>query len=65
MNLRKTKIMVFGSNKRSKICDFKLGSDIIESTDTYCYLGITIDKNGNFTTALDELRKSHYVHFMV
>ena len=49
--------MVFGSNKRSKIMNFKIGSKAIEITNKYCYLGISIDKNGNFTSTLDELRK--------
>ena len=65
VNLTKTKILVFGSNKRGKIHDFKLGAEIIERTNKYCYLGITIDKNGNFTTALDELRKKPYELYMV
>ena len=49
--------MVFGSNKRSKIMNFKIGSEAIEITNKYCYLGFTIDKNGNFTSALEDLRK--------
>ena len=38
--------------------NFKIGSEAIEITNKYCYLGITIDKNGNFTRTLDELRKT-------
>ena len=50
-------MIVFGANKRSKIKDFKIGSEIIERTDKYCYLGIVIQQNGNFCVALNELRK--------
>ena len=57
INISKTKVIVFGSNSRSKIIDFKIGNQIIERTDKYCYLGIVIHQNGNFYTALNELRK--------
>ena len=57
VNIKKTKIMIFGTNSRSKIQNFTIGKQNIEQVDKYCYLGVVIHKNGNFTTAVNELRK--------
>ena len=57
INLKKTKVVVFGTNKRSKTKQFFLNRDCIETVDSYCYLGIVIHKNGSFKVAINELRK--------
>ena len=55
VNLKKTKIISFG--KKSRGLHFYLNSEEIEMVDSYCYLGITIHKNGNFKSAIDNMRK--------
>ena len=58
INLKKTKIMIFGKKKNELNSDiFTLGEEIVEHTSSYCYLGIVFDENGSFKTAINELRK--------
>ena len=53
VNIKKTKVICFG--KRGKNV-FNIGDDKIDYVDKYCYLGITIHKNGNIKFAMKELR---------
>ena len=55
INLKKTKILAFGSRKHKT--KFTIGDQQIDYADRYCYLGIIFDINGSFTPAFSELRK--------
>ena len=55
INYDKTKIITFGLNKCTHV--FSIDGNVLKIVDRYCYLGIVIHKSGNFTTALEELRK--------
>ena len=59
VNMDKTKVMMFNVCGRllKQPVDFKLGDKSIESTRSYCYLGIIFSLNGSFKVAQDELRK--------
>ena len=59
VNLEKTKIMTFNRSGRllKNPVVFKLGEQIVETTRSYCYLGIIFSLNGSFKVAQDELRK--------
>ena len=50
INKDKTKVIVFGSNKRSKYA-FKLGNTILETVDQYKYLGTIFSPSGSFLNA--------------
>ena len=54
VNIKKTKIMIF--NKRVKNEDiFKYGTETLEITSTYTYLGVKISRSGSFRPAIDQL----------
>ena len=56
INMSKTKLIAFNSNK-SDTFSLKLCNKHIQGADSYCYLGIEIDKSGKFTLARKELSK--------
>ena len=50
--MAKTKLIVFNSGFRDTIpVSFRLGGKPVPEADSYCYLGIRIDKNGKFILA--------------
>ena len=57
VNIKKTKVMIM--NKRGRkldnIFNFTLGSQYLDITDQYQYLGIKIKPSGSFTLAVQEL----------
>ena len=56
--MAKTKLIVFNTGFRDKIpVSFRLGGKPVPEADSYCYLGIEIDKNGKFILARNELKK--------
>ena len=56
INIDKTKIMVFSNSKNTENePDFFINGRKIEYTDSYCYLGIIIDKSGQFKLAKNNL----------
>ena len=58
VNMKKTKMIVIGNRtKKESLPKFKLGSDLVDYSDEYCYLGVIIHENGNFKSATNELRK--------
>ena len=61
INVDKTKVMVFNFTGRllkvNQSTPFKIGSQIILTTRTYCYLGIQFSLNGSFNVTQDELRR--------
>lgn len=57
INLKKTKVVTFCPSRLKPLLEtFRLGDNIIEHTDKYCYLGIIFDQNGSFSSANSELR---------
>ena len=59
INITKTKVVCFyhGRIKNATRDNFYLDSDIIEYTESYCYLGIVFHQNGSFKIAQNQLRK--------
>ena len=58
INVNKTKVIIFnaGGHKISKF-EFKIGSNAIEITQRYCYLGIEFSSSGSFKHACDILQE--------
>ena len=57
INRGKTKVIIFTRTDPKLKLFFKCGDDIIETTDSYKYLGIIFRKSGSFTNAQDHLAK--------
>jgi hypothetical protein len=57
INIKKTKVVTFCPSRQKPLLEtFKLGDNIVQHTDKYCYLGIIFDQNGSFSSANSELR---------
>lgn len=57
INVKKTKLVIFNekeSDMQSR--SFILNGRPLESTDSYCYLGIILHKSGKFSLATDDLK---------
>ena len=66
INMKKKKIIAIGTRaKKENLPKFKIGSEIVDYSDEYCYLGVLIHKNGNFNAASNELRKKRLEPYMV
>ena len=52
ISVKKTKVVIFnaGGHKISRI-KFKIGNDLVDITQTYCYLGILFSSSGSFKPA--------------
>ena len=58
INMAKTKLIVFNSKFNHAIpISFRVCGKLVSEVDSYCYLGIEIHKNGQFTLARNELKK--------
>ena len=55
VNLKKTKIMIFKKGKTKIEPIFLLVNKNVEIVNEYCYLGIKLKYNGNFTLAHKQL----------
>lgn len=55
VNVSKTKVMIFSRGKVRNVPIFKFGDDIVEKTDSYKYLGITLNYNNSFIPNLKSL----------
>lgn len=64
VNVSKTKIVIFSKRKFNKNVTFKLCNEIIEIKDSYVYLGLLFNYNGNFFQArkklVDQAQKALY-----
>ena len=60
VNMTKTKVMIFNSQGRMLNCSkgFEFGSDSIQATKSYTYLGITFNLCGSFKDAMEALRQN-------
>ena len=60
VNMTKTEVMVFNSQGRMLNCSkgFKFGSNSIQATNSYTYLGITFNLCGSFKDAMEALRQN-------
>lgn len=58
VNLKKTKILIFQKRTRNQDPPYRflLGTDLIEYTNNYTYLGLNICTTGNFKKAVNDLR---------
>ena len=54
INVTKTKVIIFSKGKIKKQHNFTIGNLNIETVYEYCYLGVVINYNGNFTRAITE-----------
>lgn len=55
INLKKTKVMVFGKRKTSDL-EFNINNSPLEIVQEYKYLGVLFSSSGNFKRAREELR---------
>ena len=55
INMKKTKIITFNKRTQNEFV-FKIGNNTVEHAKTYCYLGVVFHSNGNFKSALNDLR---------
>ena len=64
VNMNKTKIVVFSKKKYKTNVVFKIYGQAIDLQDSYSYLGVIFNYNGNFCTArkklLDQANKALY-----
>jgi hypothetical protein len=51
VNTNKTKAVIFSKKKVRQNQSFKIKGQNIEIIDSYCYLGMLLNYNGNFCTA--------------
>ena len=50
VNSSKTKLMIF-NNRHNQQVSLKLGQEVIQQVDNYCYLGLNISSTGDFSKA--------------
>ena len=62
INLSKTKVVIFSNENKYPTTDekFYIGSSEIEIAECYTYLGIRLNRKGNFKDAVKELRKKAF-----
>ena len=51
VNQQKSKVIVFNSNGKSFLNNFKVNENYLETVKSYCYLGVTIKYTGNLNTS--------------
>ena len=65
INVKKSKILII-NHKKTKIYKFEINNSNLEIVKSYCYLGIEISDNGNFSTAIEKLaQKASKAYFSV
>ena len=52
INVNKTKVVLFNSRKQD---NFFLNSKLLSQAESYCYLGIVLQRNGTFKTGIENL----------
>ena len=66
MNTTKTKAVIFSKKKVRQNQSFKIKGQNIEIIDSYCYLGMLLNYNGNFCTAHKKItEQAHKALFAV
>ena len=64
INTKKTKVMEFTNCRNRTPLNIKLGDETLEEVDSFCYLGVTLFRNGRWTQSIDKLvdqgRKAMY-----
>ena len=53
----KSKVLIFNSNGKSFLNYFMYNWNVIETVNSYCYLGIMLKCNGSFNLAMSTLAK--------
>ncbi|NRB82002.1 MAG: reverse transcriptase family protein [Saccharospirillaceae bacterium] len=57
INKLKTKRVIFGSkNKRNPSQKLFINGEILETVESYCYLGVILHESGNFAIAINDLK---------
>ena len=57
INIQKTKVVIFTTNKKKEVANFKFGDDSLTISDTYSYLGLKLTKKGSFQEAVNLLKE--------
>jgi hypothetical protein len=66
VNTTKTKVVIFSKKKVGQNQSFKIKGQNIEIIDSYCYLGMLLNYNGNFCTARKKItEQTHKALFAV
>jgi hypothetical protein len=66
VNTTKTKVVIFSKKKVGQNQSFKIKGQNIEIIDSYCYLGMLLNYNGNFCTARKKItEQAHKALFAV
>lgn len=66
VNTNKTKVVIFSKKKVRQNQNFKIKGQNIEIIDSYCYLGMLFNYNGNFCTARKKItEQAHKALFAV
>ena len=66
VNTTKTKVVIFSKKKVRQNQSFKIKGQHIEIIDSYCYLGMLLNYNGNFCTARKKItEQAHKALFAV
>ena len=66
VNTDKSKILVFNSNGKTFINQFRYDNSYLETVKQYCYLGIILKFNGCFNSAIDSLmEKARKAYFKI
>ena len=68
INVSKTKIVVFSKRKYNNKKDFLLNNEEVEAKDSYTYLGLLFNYNGNFCQGrkklVDQAQKALYALYI-
>ena len=65
MNTNKAKVVIFSKKKVRQNQRFKIKGQNIEIIDSYCYLGMLFNYNGNFCTARKKITKQKKPYFQL
>ena len=66
LTTKKSKVIVFHSNRKSYMNNFKIQNYILETVKSFCYPGVTIRYNGNINASSSLLmEKGRKVYFKI
>ena len=66
VNNSKSKVLIFNSNGKSFLNHFMYNGNVIETVNSYCYLGIMLKCNGSFNLAMSTLaEKARKAYFKI
>ena len=66
VNNSKSEVPIFNSNGKSFLNQFMYNGNVIETVNSYCYLGIMLKCNGSFNLAMSTLaEKARKAYFKI